>query len=80
MKTLASACGRGADWAGRNLLFLMVVLAATQVIANYRESLVLAEVGACLFVAVGILALVARKPGLLFGAYVAVAANVAMLQ
>lgn len=58
----------------------MVGLAATQVIAGYRESLVLAVGGGCLFVVVAILALVARRPELLLGAYVAVAANLAMLQ
>lgn len=80
MKHLASAWSRAADWTGRNLLFLMVGLAATQVIAGYRESLVLAVGGGCLFVVVAILALVARRPELLLGAYVAVAANLAMLQ
>lgn len=58
----------------------MVGLATTQIIAGYRESLVLAVGGGCLFVVVAILALVARRPVLLLGAYVAVAANLAMLQ
>ncbi len=80
MKTFALTCRDGADWAGRKLLLLMFVLALTQVIANYRESLVLAQAGAGLFFAVGALSLVARKPTLLLGANVAGVANVALLQ
>ncbi len=80
MKSFTLACTQGADWAGRKLLFLMFVLAAMQMIASYRESLVLAVGGACLFVVVGALSLVARRPVLLLGAYVAGVMNVALLQ
>ena len=59
---------------------VMVALAVTQFIASYRESLVLAVAGCCLFVIVTILALVARRPLWLLSAYIAVAANGAMLQ
>ncbi len=70
----------GADLAGRKLILLMFVLATTQVIANHRESLVLAEAGAWLFLAVGALSLVPRKPDLLLGGFTAGVINVALLR
>jgi hypothetical protein len=80
MKPLLVACGQWADWVGRKLLLLMFVLAATQLVASYRESLVLAIAGAALFPAVAGLSALARKPGLIFWAYLAVVMDVGLLQ